>query len=176
MSGSTNPAAQPGRPSDGLGTGPARRAAHRHRRQCRRPSDAARPGRSVHRRRRPHDANGDVANKIGTYLKALAARDNGVPFYVALPSSTIDWQIATARRSRSSSATRARSRISPAGPRRAGGSRACRLPRQPGGEFRLRRDPRAAGDRADHRARRCPASREGLLGLFPEGERNIAAE
>jgi methylthioribose-1-phosphate isomerase len=37
---------------------------------------------------------GDVANKIGTYLKALAARDNGVPFYVALPSTTIDWTIA----------------------------------------------------------------------------------
>jgi len=36
-------------------------------------------------------ANGDVANKIGTYLKALAAHDNGVPFYAALPSSTIDW-------------------------------------------------------------------------------------
>lgn len=36
---------------------------------------------------------GDVANKIGTYLKALAANDNGVPFYVALPSSTIDWQM-----------------------------------------------------------------------------------
>jgi methylthioribose-1-phosphate isomerase len=36
---------------------------------------------------------GDVANKIGTYLKALAARDNGIPFYVALPSSTIDWKI-----------------------------------------------------------------------------------
>jgi methylthioribose-1-phosphate isomerase len=35
---------------------------------------------------------GDVANKIGTYLKALAADDNGVPFYVALPSTTIDWQ------------------------------------------------------------------------------------
>ena len=34
---------------------------------------------------------GDVANKIGTYLKALAANDNGIPFYVALPSSTIDW-------------------------------------------------------------------------------------
>ena len=34
---------------------------------------------------------GDVANKIGTYLKALAAHDNGVPFYVALPSTTIDW-------------------------------------------------------------------------------------
>ena len=38
-------------------------------------------------------ATGDVANKIGTYLKALAARDNGVPFYAALPSSTIDWSI-----------------------------------------------------------------------------------
>ena len=37
--------------------------------------------------------NGDVCNKIGTYLKALAARDNNVPFYVALPSSTIDWNI-----------------------------------------------------------------------------------
>lgn len=37
---------------------------------------------------------GDVANKIGTYLKALAAQDNGVPFYVALPSSTIDWSLA----------------------------------------------------------------------------------
>ena len=38
-------------------------------------------------------ANGDVCNKIGTYLKALAAHDNNVPFYVALPSSTIDWDI-----------------------------------------------------------------------------------
>jgi methylthioribose-1-phosphate isomerase len=36
--------------------------------------------------------NGDVCNKIGTYLKALAAHDNGLPFYVCLPSSTIDWQ------------------------------------------------------------------------------------
>ena len=38
-------------------------------------------------------SNGDVCNKIGTYLKALAAKDNQVPFYVALPSSTIDWNI-----------------------------------------------------------------------------------
>lgn len=37
--------------------------------------------------------SGDVANKIGTYLKALAAHDNGIPFYVALPSTTIDWTI-----------------------------------------------------------------------------------
>jgi methylthioribose-1-phosphate isomerase len=39
-------------------------------------------------------ANGDVCNKIGTYLKALAARDNDVPFYVALPSPTIDFTVA----------------------------------------------------------------------------------
>ncbi|GBR70212.1 S-methyl-5-thioribose-1-phosphate isomerase [Gluconobacter kanchanaburiensis] len=38
-------------------------------------------------------AQGDVANKIGTYLKALAAQDNNVPFWVALPSSTIDWRV-----------------------------------------------------------------------------------
>ena len=38
-------------------------------------------------------SNGDVCNKVGTYLKALSANDNNVPFYVALPSSTIDWNI-----------------------------------------------------------------------------------
>ena len=54
-------------------------------------------------------ANGDVANKIGTYLKALAAHDNGVPFYVALPHSTIDWTLDdghAASRSRSAAPTR----------------------------------------------------------------------
>ena len=42
-------------------------------------------------------SNGDVCNKIGTYLKALAAYDNNVPFYVALPSSTIDWDTKDAK-------------------------------------------------------------------------------
>ena len=42
--------------------------------------------------------NGDVANKIGTYLKALAAHDNKVPFYVALPHTTIDWQLNDGRK------------------------------------------------------------------------------
>ena len=42
-------------------------------------------------------ANGDVCNKIGTYLKALAAHDNGVPFYIGLPSPTIDFTIAEGR-------------------------------------------------------------------------------
>ena len=41
---------------------------------------------------------GDVANKIGTYLKALAARDNGIPFYVAVPTPTIDWALLDGRR------------------------------------------------------------------------------
>jgi methylthioribose-1-phosphate isomerase len=40
-------------------------------------------------------ANGDVCNKVGTYLKALAADDNNVPFYVALPESTVDWDCAS---------------------------------------------------------------------------------
>jgi methylthioribose-1-phosphate isomerase len=43
-------------------------------------------------------ASGDVCNKIGTYLKALAAKDCAVPFYAAIPSSTIDWDIADALR------------------------------------------------------------------------------
>ena len=42
-------------------------------------------------------STGDVCNKVGTYLKALAAHDNNVPFYVALPSSTIDWDIKDAK-------------------------------------------------------------------------------
>ena len=42
-------------------------------------------------------STGDVCNKIGTYLKALAAKDNNIPFYVALPSSTIDWDIKNAK-------------------------------------------------------------------------------
>ena len=50
-------------------------------------------GRHGHRRHRSDDRPGDVCNKIGTYLKALAAHDNGVPFYVALPSPSIDFSV-----------------------------------------------------------------------------------
>ncbi len=42
-------------------------------------------------------SNGDVCNKVGTYLKALAAKDNNIPFYVALPSSTIDWHLSDSK-------------------------------------------------------------------------------
>ena len=58
-------------------------------------------------------ARGDAANKIGTYLKALAARANNVPFYVAAPYTTIDWTIDDGLRDRDRGArTRARSRTS----------------------------------------------------------------
>ena len=115
-------------------------------------------------------ANGDVANKIGTYLKALAARDNGVPFYVALPSPTIDWiiedgdQIPIERRD-----SREVTHI-------IGWSEADGRPV----EVRLTpEDTDAANFAFDVTPARlvtalitergvCPASRDGLLSLFPE--------
>ena len=102
---------------------------------------------------------GDVANKIGTYLKALAAHDNGVPFYVALPSSTIDWRgEGRRRRSRLSSASAeevthtqmARSMGNNRDdPHHAGG--------EPGGELRIRRHTAAVDQRAHHGARHLRA-------------------
>ncbi len=75
-------------------------------------------------------ARGDAANKIGTYLKALAAKHNGVPFYVAMPGTTIDWRIDDGPRHRDRGAqTRARSRICGAG-LPTGGSPSSRSPRR----------------------------------------------
>jgi hypothetical protein len=104
-------------------------------------------------------ANGDVCNKIGTYLKALAAHDNGVPFYVALPSPTIDFSIddgikqipiEAAQRRRSGDHDRPHRRRTRRD--RAGGSRrlAC-------GQLRVRCHAGAAGDGLDHRTRPAPA-------------------
>jgi hypothetical protein len=100
-------------------------------------------------------ANGDVCNKIGTYLKALAAHDNGVPFYVALPSPTIDFsirdgirQIPIEQRSADEVATMTGHRRRPDRDN-SGGLRwlsSCQL--------RFRRDAGAARDRIDHRTRR----------------------
>ena len=73
---------------------------------------------------------GDVANKIGTYLKALAARDNGVPFWVALPSSTIDWTVSRRRAGdpdRGAAGTRSHRRDRPRA--RTARSRRCEWPR-----------------------------------------------
>jgi methylthioribose-1-phosphate isomerase len=120
-------------------------------------------------------ASGDVANKIGTYLKALAAHDNGVPFYVALPSPTIDWELDDG----------AAIPIEQRDPREvthiagwtADGKRV---------EVRLTpEDSPAANYAFDVTPARlvtglvtergvCPASRDGLLSLFPERRRRAA--
>ena len=87
-------------------------------------------------------AKGDVANKIGTYLKALAAKDNAVPFYVALPSSTIDWQLSLGARHphRGALGGRAAEDGRPAARRRACHGGDCRAG-QPGRQSRLRVTP-----------------------------------
>ncbi len=100
-------------------------------------------------------ANGDVANKIGTYLKALAARDNGVPFLVALPGTTIDWSPDGRQRHSHRGAGRGRGYPhdrAPAGWQ----SRQCR-DRAAGDarrQLRLRRHTGAADHRLHHRAGR----------------------
>ncbi len=121
-------------------------------------------------------ANGDVANKIGTYLKALAARDNNVPFYVALPSPTIDWSLDDG--SAIPIETRDPREVTHIAGWSADGVRR---------EVRLTpEDSTAANYAFDVTPARlvsglitergvCPASRDGLLGLFPERRRLGAA-
>ena len=104
---------------------------------------------------------GDVCNKIGTYLKALAAHDNGVPFYVGLPYPTHRLDDRGRRRDPDRGAPcRTRSRASPAAPTAGEIVTVDVLPRgQPGRQPRLRRHAGAAGDGADHRARRLRGQR-----------------
>jgi methylthioribose-1-phosphate isomerase len=117
-------------------------------------------------------ANGDVANKIGTYLKALAAKDNGVPFHVAVPGPTIDWTLATgAAIPIEERAAREVTRIP------------GRLDDGQLAEVRLTPDASPAANPAfDVTPARlvtglitergvCPASREGMAVLFPEQAR-----
>ena len=107
-------------------------------------------------------ASGDVCNKIGTYLKALAARDNAVPFYVALPSPTIDWTVRDGvkeipieeRSADEVNFVQGQER------RRRDHARQDRAGREPRGQSRVRRHPGPSGDRAHHRAR----SRGGVAG------------
>jgi methylthioribose-1-phosphate isomerase len=114
-------------------------------------------------------ANGDVANKIGTYLKALAAWDNGVPFYVALPSPTIDWSLDSGdaipieeRAARevthitgwTANGERVEVRLTPEGSRAANPA------------FDVTPARLVTGLITERGV--CAASREGLLGLFPE--------
>ena len=101
-------------------------------------------------------AQGDVCNKIGTYLKALAARDNKVPFYVALPSPTIDFTVSDGLaeipiEQRAAGGSGLHDRQDQGRPHRDRAGGAGRLARR---QLRLRRDAGAPGHRADHRARR----------------------
>ncbi len=113
---------------------------------------------------------GDVANKIGTYLKALAAHDNNVPFWVALPSTTIDWTVAdgvaeipieqrdaaevTEMTGRTATGAIATVRVAPMDSPAANPAFDVTPARLVTGMITERG--------------RCPASAEGLLGLFPE--------
>ena len=119
---------------------------------------------------------GDVCNKIGTYLKALAAHDNGVPFYVALPSSTIDWRISDGvARSRSRSARRTKSPSCRARPRRARSRRCGSSPRgSPSRNYAFDVTPARLVTGLITERGVCPASEAGLTSLFP-GEENAEA-
>ncbi|PPQ39249.1 S-methyl-5-thioribose-1-phosphate isomerase [Rhodopila globiformis] len=113
---------------------------------------------------------GDAANKIGTYLKALAARDNNVPFWVAMPSTTIDWTVSdgvaeipieersetevTEMTGRMADGTIATMRVISAG--------------SPAANPAFDVTPARLLTGLITERGRCPASAEGLLGLFPE--------
>lgn len=123
-------------------------------------------------------ATGDVANKIGTYLKALAAHDNGVPFYVALPSPTIDWSLSDGLREIPIEERSAREVTHLSGLAEDGEVRSIRLV-APGSN--------AANPAFDVTPARlvtglitergvCEASAEGLAGLFPDLKKQAWAE
>jgi len=115
-------------------------------------------------------ASGDVANKIGTYLKALAARDNNIPFYVGLPSPTIDWTVSDGVREIPIE-ERDQNEVTHISGKASDGQIVS---------VQLTPDGSSAGNFAfDVTPARlvtglitergvCPASREGLAGLFPE--------
>ena len=122
-------------------------------------------------------ASGDVANKIGTYLKALAAHDNAVRFYVALPSPTIDWSIEDGRAipieerdasevteiaGRLADGTTARVRLVPDG--------------SPAANYAFDVTPARLVTGLITERGVCAASREGLLALFPERRARMAGE
>ena len=114
-------------------------------------------------------ANGDVANKIGTYLKALAAADNDVPFYVALPHSTIDWTL----RSGSSIPIEERSadEVLKMPGRLPDGSVVTveiAAPGSPAGNPAFDVTPARLVTGFVTERGVCPATREGLLSLYPE--------
>ena len=121
-------------------------------------------------------ANGDVANKIGTYLKALAAADNGVPFYVALPGPTIDWTIADGVRDIPIEERDAAEVTTIPGRAPDGSVVAVRITPEgsPAANYGFDVTPaRLVAGLVTERGI-CAASREGLLGLYPEARARAA--
>ncbi|MDR3511645.1 MAG: S-methyl-5-thioribose-1-phosphate isomerase [Caulobacteraceae bacterium] len=114
-------------------------------------------------------ANGDVCNKIGTYLKALAAHDNAVPFYAALPASTIDWRLASGRaipiEERDEAEVTHITGLAPSGE-----AVTVRLTPEGGraANFAFDVTPARLVTAIITERGVCAASREGLAGLFPE--------
>ena len=108
-------------------------------------------------------AQGDVCNKIGTYLKALAAKDNDVPFYVALPSPTIDFTVSDGVAEIPIEQRGGEEQSTMTG--RTADGRIETVQIVPDGSavanYALRRDAGAARHRPDHRARRARGPREG---------------
>jgi methylthioribose-1-phosphate isomerase len=115
-------------------------------------------------------AQGDVCNKIGTYLKALAAQDNGVPFYVALPSSTIDWTVNDGVREIPIEERDAREVTHVYGKDEDGSTRFVRISPEatPGGNPAFDVTPARLVTGLITERGIAQASAEGLLGLFPE--------
>jgi methylthioribose-1-phosphate isomerase len=115
-------------------------------------------------------AQGDVCNKIGTYLKALAAHDNGVPFYVALPHSTIDWTIGDGVKSIPIEQRDAREVTHIAGRAADGAVTSVQLTPDgsPAANYAFDVTPARLVTGLITERGVCPASREGLLSLYPE--------
>jgi methylthioribose-1-phosphate isomerase len=121
-------------------------------------------------------ASGDVCNKIGTYLKALAAHDNGVPFYVALPSPTIDWTIHDGLKEIPIETRDAREVTHIAGETEDGRIETVRLTPKGSKAINYGFDVTPARYVSALITERgvCAASPEGLAGLFPEMARKVA--
>ncbi|MDE0523101.1 MAG: S-methyl-5-thioribose-1-phosphate isomerase [Boseongicola sp.] len=113
---------------------------------------------------------GDVCNKIGTYLKALAARDNGVPFYVALPSPTIDWNLDDGVADIPVEERDARETPHVQGKTESGEIGAVQVSPDgtPGGNPAFDVTPNGLVTGLITERGICPATPEGLAGLFPE--------
>jgi methylthioribose-1-phosphate isomerase len=117
---------------------------------------------------------GDVANKIGTYLKALAAKDNDIPFYVALPSSSFDWNLRDGVKDIPIE-ERGAEEVSHADGFHAGAHVEVRVTPEssPAANFGFDVTPRQLVTRLITERGICEANEQSILGLFPEHRANL---